>query len=339
MEAFIANLPKAELHIHIEGSLEPELMYAIAARNGLTPSRPIEETKRLRTSFADLGTFLDLYYEACEVLISEADFYDLAAAYLERAVLEGVTYAEIFFDPQTHLARGVSFATVIEGLTRAAAAHKDQVTARFIMCFLRDKSEAEAIELIRLAEPFKHLIYGVGLDSYEVGNPGRKFAGAYAEARRVGLCGETHTRCVAHAGEEESAALVIEALSALHITRIDHGVRSLGDPYLLEALAANRIPLTVCPNSNKCLKVSERFLSNGNAAQLLHKAGVLVTINSDDPAYFGGYIVSNYLAAIEGLDEAASKALAREFARNSFLAGFLTSEERSGYLERLAEAE
>lgn len=337
MDEFIKGLPKAELHVHIEGTFEPELMYAIAARNGLTLTRPIDETKRLRESFDNLGTFLDLYYEACQVLLTETDFYEMSAAYLDKAVSEGVHYAEIFFDPQTHVTRGVAFSTVIEGLTRAAHERRDSITARFIMCFLRDRSEEEAIELIRAAEPFKHLIYGIGLDSYEVGNPARKFTRAYAEARKIGLCGETQTRCVAHAGEEETASSVIEALSKLHASRIDHGVRALDDPYLVQTLADNRIPLTVCPNSNKCLKVSERFLANRNAAQLLHKAGVLVTINSDDPAYFGGYIVSNYLAAIVGLDEAEGKQLAIQFAKNSFEAAFLSEAERAVYLAKISD--
>ncbi|WP_078969743.1 adenosine deaminase [Streptomyces natalensis] len=317
-------LPKAELHLHIEGTLEPELAFALAARNGVTLPYATEDELRRAYSFSDLQSFLDLYYALMAVLRTEDDFADLAHAYLARAEEQGVRHAEIFFDPQAHTARGVSLGTVIRGLSRALDAAQETygITTRLIMCFLRDESAASALETFEAARPYLDRITAVGLDSAEVGHPPSKFKEVYALAREAGL------KCVAHAGEEGPPAYVWEALDVLGVDRIDHGVRALEDERLVARLVADRIPLTVCPLSNVRLRVIDDLAAHPLPAML--DAGLLVTVNSDDPAYFGGYAHDNFAAVRDalGLDDAALRTLAR----NSFEASFLDEATRAAYL-------
>jgi adenosine deaminase len=327
LDAFIQGLPKAELHIHIEGSLEPELMFALARRNHVAiPFASVEEV-RAAYSFSNLQDFLDIYYRGADVLRTEADFRDLAAAYFDRAAADNVVHAEIFFDPQTHTARGISFATVIGGLLAGmdAAAAKHGITAKLILCFLRHLDEAEAFETLEQAGPWLDRIEAVGLDSSELGHPPEKFARVFAAAAALGL------KRVAHAGEEGPPAYVWEALDLLHIDRLDHGNRSLEDPALVERLARERMTLTVCPLSNLKLCVVPDMAAHPIDAML--RAGLRATINSDDPAYFGGYVNDNYRAA------AAGRGLGRDelatLARNSFLGSFLREDEIAAHLARL----
>jgi adenine deaminase len=294
-EALIKALPKCELHIHIEGSLEPELMFALARRNGKELPYPSVEALRQAYRFRNLQDFLDLYYQGMSVLITEQDFYDLAYAYLERAHADNVRHVEMFFDPQGHTSRGISFATVIGGLDRAIgdARRKLGIDASLIMCFLRHLDEADAERTLDQALPFRDRIVGVGLDSSEAGNPPSKFKRVFGRARDAGffLC--------AHAGEEGPASYVWEALDLLGVARIDHGVRCMEDASLVGRLARERVPLTVCPLSNVRLRVVDE-LAHHPLKRMLDK-GLVATVNSDDPAYFGGYVNQNYLAASQAL--------------------------------------
>ncbi|WP_369356594.1 adenosine deaminase [Streptomyces sp. cg2] len=320
-------LPKAELHLHIEGTLEPGLAFTLAGRNGVTLPYATEDELRRAYSFTDLQSFLNLYYALMEVLRTEDDFADLAHAYLARAKEQGVRHAEIFFDPQAHTSRGVPLGTVIRGLARAldAAPETYGITTRLIMCFLRDESAESALTTFEAARPYLDRITAVGLDSAEVGHPPSKFQEVFALAREAGL------KCVAHAGEEGPAAYVWEALDLLGVDRVDHGVRCMEDERLVARLVAERIPLTVCPLSNVRLRVVEDLADHPLPAML--DAGLLVTLNSDDPAYFGGYADDNFTAVRDalGLDEATLRTLAR----NSFLASFLDEKTRAAYLREL----
>ncbi|GGR30774.1 adenosine deaminase [Streptomyces roseolus] len=319
-------LPKAELHLHVEGTLEPELAFALAERNGVT--LPYATTEELREAyrFSDLQSFLDLYYALMAVLRTPEDFTALADAYLERAAAQGVRHAEIFFDPQAHAARGVPMGTVVEGLAAALdrAEERYGISTRLIMCFLRDESAASALATLEAAKPYLDRITGVGLDSAEVGHPPAKFREVYEEAARLGL------RRVAHAGEEGPAEYVREALDVLGVERIDHGLRCMEDPGLVERLARERVPLTLCPLSNVRLRVIDELGRHPLRAML--DAGLLVTVNSDDPAYFGGYVGDNYSAVREALS--LSQEQLRVLARHSFEAAFLDDDEprRARYL-------
>jgi len=325
----IAALPKVELHVHIEGTLEPELIFALAARNGLAlPYGSLDEL-RARYAFDDLQSFLDLYYANMAVLRTPADFAELAEAYLRRAAAAGVRHAEIFFDPQAHLARGVPLAAVVDGLVEGCRRGEagTGTTSSLIACFLRDRSAEEALDVLERLVDSGSPIVGVGLDSAEVGNPPSKFAAVFARAGELGL------RRVAHAGEEGGPAYVWEALDLLHVDRIDHGVRSVEDPGLMDRLAAERTPLTVCPLSNVRLK-GVASLAEHPLPRLL-ASGVVVTLNSDDPAYFGGYADDNYRAVADefGLQDADLA----DLARNSVEASFLASD-RKAALEREIDA-
>ncbi|MGW2096756.1 adenosine deaminase [Streptomyces olivaceoviridis] len=319
-------LPKAELHLHIEGTLEPELAFELAARNGVT--LPYTDTDALREAyrFEDLQSFLDLYYELMAVLRTEQDFADLANAYLARAATQGVRHAEIFFDPQAHLARGVAMGTVVEGLWRALGSSEADhgVSTKLIMCFLRDESAESALATLEAAKPYLDRITGVGLDSAEVGHPPVKFREVYEAAAALGL------RRVAHAGEEGPPEYITEALDVLGVERVDHGLRCMEDPALVERLVRERIPLTLCPLSNVRLRTVDTLADHPLPAML--DAGLLCTVNSDDPAYFGGYAGDNVAAVHEALG--LSRDRLRELARNSFLASFLEDDEerRARYL-------
>ena len=327
IDAFIAGLPKAELHLHIEGSLEPELMFALARRNGVAIPYASVEDVRAAYAFSNLQDFLDIYYAGANVLRTRQDFHDLATAYFDRAAADGVLHAEIMFDPQTHTARGIAFETVIEGLLAACAQAEAShgLTSRLILCFLRHLSEAEAFETLAQAEPWLDRITAVGLDSSEVGHPPQKFARVFAAARDKGL------KLVAHAGEEGPPAYVMQALDILRVDRIDHGNRSLEDAALTDRLAREGITLTVCPLSNLKLCVIDRMADHPIDRML--ELGLRATINSDDPAYFGGYAVDNYraVAAARGLTRAQLVTLAR----NSFTGAFLPPDAVSAHLERI----
>ncbi|MES2095457.1 MAG: adenosine deaminase [Pseudomonadota bacterium] len=327
LNAFIAGLPKAELHLHIEGSLEPELMFALAERNGIAiPYASVEEV-RAAYSFSNLQDFLDIYYAGAGVLQTEADFRDLAIAYFDRAAADGVVHAEIFFDPQTHTDRGIAFGTVIEGLLAgmAEAEAKHGLTSKLILCFLRHLDEEAAFATLAMAEPWLDKIAGVGLDSSEVGHPPEKFARVFAEARALGL------KLVAHAGEEGPPAYVYQALDLLDIDRLDHGNRSLEDPVLTARLARTGMTLTVCPLSN--VKLCNVASIDEHPIDRMLDLGLRATINSDDPAYFGGYIGANFIAAAEARD--LSKAELVTLARNSFLGSFLNDDEVAQHLATL----
>ena len=327
VQQFVQFMPKAELHIHIEGSLEPELIFELAKRNKL--SLPYQSIEELRSAYAftDLQSFLDIYYAGASVLLHEQDFYDMAMAYLQRAVNDHVIHAEIFFDPQTHTDRGVPIANVINGLHRAcvAAQKKWNFDASLILCFLRHLSEDAAMQTLEQAMPHRHQFIGVGLDSSEVGHPPEKFARVFAKAKALGL------HVVAHAGEEGPPAYIWSALDVLLVERIDHGVQSDQDEVLMERLIETRMPLTVCPLSNQKLCVFSD-LQQHNIGRMLD-AGLCVTINSDDPAYFGGYINDNFVQTFEalGLDEKA----AYQLARNSFEASFVSSKQKNKWIAQL----
>ncbi|MFE5854962.1 adenosine deaminase [Streptomyces sp. NPDC056500] len=312
-------LPKAELHLHIEGTLEPELAFALAARNGVQLPYPDTEALRSAYLFDDLQSFLDLYYALMAVLRTEDDFADLTDAYLTRAAAQGVRHAEIFFDPQAHTARGVPIGTVIDGIARALDRSEDRhgISTRLIMCFLRDLSAASALETLDAARPHLHRITAVGLDSAEAGHPPSKFREVYEAAGALGL------RKVAHAGEEGPPEYIREALDVLGVERIDHGLRCIEDSELVARLARERVPLTLCPLSNVRLKVID-VLEDHPLRQLMH-AGLLCTVNSDDPAYFGGYVGDTFHAVREALDLDHERL--RELARNSFVAAFLQDDE------------
>jgi adenosine deaminase len=313
-------MPKAELHIHIEGSLEPELIFELAQRNNVSLAYPTVEALRQAYAFTDLQSFLNIYYAGASVLLTEQDFYDMTAAYLARAHADNVRHAEIFFDPQTHTARGVALKTVIDGIWRAC--QDSPVSASLILCFLRHLSEEEAIATLEEAIPYRDKFIGVGLDSSELGHPPEKFARVFDRARNLGL------HLVAHAGEEGPPSYIESALDVLNVERIDHGVRCLDDPALVQRLVREQMALTVCPLSNIKLRVFD-VMGEHNLRRLLD-AGLVATVNSDDPAYFGGYVNDNYLAAFEALPLDASHA--RQLARNSFAAAFLEPEQKRAYL-------
>lgn len=319
--AFIEGLPKAELHLHIEGTLEPELMFWLAERNGIR--LPYESVDALRRAyqFNDLQSFLDIYYQGAAVLLDPADFYDLTWAYLVRARSQNVLHAEIFFDPQTHTARGVPFGDVIEGIDAALrdGERKLGISSRLILCFLRHLSAAEAMQTLEAAMPYRDRIIAVGLDSSERGHPPAKFAEVFARAREAGFL------TVAHAGEEGPPAYIHEALDLLAVQRIDHGVRCEEDPALVARLAAEGIPLTVCPLSNIALRVFPAMGSHN--IKRLFDAGLRITVNSDDPAYFGGYMNENFLA-IQSALELGREDLA-QLSRNAFDGSFIDEVQRA----------
>ncbi|MCY4560626.1 MAG: adenosine deaminase [Chloroflexi bacterium] len=324
---FIRNLPKAELHVHIEGTFEPELMLAIARRNGISlPFSTVDET-RAAYRFSNLQDFLDIYYQGVSALQTEKDFRDLTCAYFDRVAVQNVRHAEIFFDPQAHTARGIPFATVCRGIVRGLkyAQQTHGITSRLIMCFLRHLDEMDAFATLEQAMPFQRAIYGVGLDSGEAGNPPGKFARVFAAARAAGF------RCVAHAGEEGPSDYVEEAVDLLGVQRIDHGNRALEDPALTARLAELGMPLTVCPLSNHMLGVVGALDQHPLLAML--EAGLSVTLNSDDPAYFGGYVNDNYQAMQDHL--AVDDATLARIAQNSFHASFLEPQRRAELLAEL----
>jgi adenosine deaminase len=320
----IDRLPKSELHIHIEGTLEPEMMFALARRNKVSLPYPSVEALRAAYKFSKLQDFLDLYYQGMSVLLTEQDFHDLAAAYLDRVVAQGLRHVEMFFDPQGHLSRGVPFDTVIDGIQRAidGARAKHGITAHIIMCFLRHLDEADAQKTLDMALAHKHRIIGVGLDSSEVGHPPRKFARVFQRARQEGF------RIVAHAGEEGPPDYIWEALDLLGVERIDHGHRALEDSALTARLVHDRMALTVCPLSNVRLAVVDDIRRHP-LKQMIDR-GLLVTLNSDDPAYFGGYLNENYHAIHEAL--ALSRQEVEAIARNGFAASFLPPAEKAAAL-------
>ncbi|HUL09551.1 MAG TPA: adenosine deaminase [Candidatus Acidoferrum sp.] len=322
--AFVDELPKAELHIHVEGSLEPELMFALAARNGIRLAYDSVEALRRAYEFSRLQDFLDLYYRGMSVLRTEQDFYDLAWAYLTRAHKQNVRYVEMFFDPQGHTARGIRFSVVIDGLLRALsdADRELGVQGHLIMCFLRHLAEADAEHALDQALPYRNSILGIGLDSSEVGHPPSKFKTVFRRARQEGF------KLVAHAGEEGPPSYVWEALDLLGVDRIDHGNRSLEDPALVARLARDRMALTVCPLSNLRLRVVDDLRRHPLRRML--DAGLFVTLNSDDPAYFGGYMNENFRAIHSAL--ALGEAELRVLARNGFEASFMPEAEKSAAL-------
>lgn len=319
----VEQMPKAELHIHIEGSLEPELIFALAQRNGVSLAYPTVDALRAAYAFTDLQSFLDIYYAGASVLLKEQDFYDMTAAYLARAHADQVRHAEIFFDPQTHTARGVPFETVINGIWRAC--QDGPISASLIMCFLRHLPEQEALATLDDALPYLDKIIGVGLDSSEKGHPPEKFARVFERCRQLGL------HLVAHAGEEGPPAYIETALDVLQVERIDHGVRCVEDPALVRRLAQDKVALTVCPLSNVKLRVFDD-MSQHNLIDLLD-AGLVATVNSDDPAYFGGYMNANFLAVCDALP--LDPGHARQLARNSFSAAFLDPATKQRYLDEV----
>lgn len=323
----IQALPKAELHVHIEGTFEPELMFAIAQRNQIQiPYQSVEEVKQAY-NFHNLQSFLDIYYAGANVLVHEQDFYDLAWAYFEKCAEDKVVHTEMFFDPQTHTERGVEFATVIAGLKRACqdAQQKLGISSQLIMCFLRHLSEEKAFETLEQALPFKDEIIAVGLDSSEVGHPPAKFERVFAKAREAGFL------IVAHAGEEGPPEYVWEALDLLKVNRIDHGVRSEEDKQLMARLIAEKMPLTVCPLSNLKLCVVNDMKEH-NIRRLLQQ-GVHVTVNSDDPSYFGGYMNDNFIAIQRALD--LSNEELKQLATNSFEASFISDQEKQKWIAEI----
>jgi adenosine deaminase len=319
-DELIRGIPKAELHLHIEGTLEPEMMLALGARNGVDVPFHDPAEARAAYTFNDLAHFLELYYEGVAVLCTERDFRELTAAYLARVHADGARHVEIFFDPQSHLPRGVPMGDVVGGIDAALDdAHRDLgLSSHLILCFLRDESPASAMATLDEALPFRDAIVGVGLDSNEVGHPPRDFADVFARARDAGLM------CVAHAGEEGPASYVTEALDLLHVRRIDHGVRAIDEPALVQRLARERIPLTMCPMSNLELQVTPD-LSQHPLKRFLD-AGVVATVNSDDPAYFDGYLADNYIAIQRALDLTAADIVT--LAKNSIEASLLPDERR-----------
>jgi adenosine deaminase len=328
--ALLRAMPKAELHIHIEGSLEPELIFALAQRNGVAIPYASVEALRRAYAFTNLQSFLDIYYAGASVLLAQQDFYDMAWAYLERAAADNVVHTEMFFDPQTHTARGVAMQTVIDGLHRACVDAKSKlgVSAALILCFLRHLSEEDAFATLEQALPFRDRFIGVGLDSSELGHPPEKFARVFARCRELGL------HLVAHAGEEGPPAYVWSALDVLKVERIDHGVQSTKDAALMKRLAADRIPLTVCPLSNLKLCVFPD-LAQHNLGTLLD-AGLVATVNSDDPAYFGGYMNENFVQTFAATGLAAQHAW--QLAANSFEGSFVDAATKARWMDRLNES-
>jgi adenosine deaminase len=326
----IQRIPKAELHLHIEGTLEPEMMMTLAHRNRIKLHYASVDEIRDAYNFSDLQTFLDIYYAGAQVLRETQDFYDLTSAYLKRAAEDNVRHVEIFFDPQTHTARNVDFATVIDGIYRALQDGQSQlgITFRLIMCFLRHLSARDALATLEESLPFKDKIHAVGLDSSEVGHPPSRFVRVFDRARNAGFL------TVAHAGEEGPPSYIWEALDLLKVERIDHGVRCLEDPALVERLADEQIPLTVCPLSNVKLRVFDTLEQHN--LKLLLQHGLCTTINSDDPAYFGGYIGDNYLRTQQALN--LSEADIHTLARNAFNASFLSDTDKKRYIAELDRA-
>jgi adenosine deaminase len=328
LPALLRTMPKAELHIHIEGSLEPELIFKLAERNGVKLSYPSVEALRAAYAFTDLQSFLDIYYAGASVLLKEEDFFDMAWAYFEKAAADNVVHAELFFDPQTHTERGVPIGTVIRGLQHAChRAHAELgISASLILCFLRHLSEDAAMATLEEALPYREHFVGVGLDSSERGHPPEKFARVFARCRELGL------HIVAHAGEEGPPEYIYSALDVLKVERIDHGVRCVEDPALVKRLAAERMPLTVCPLSNVKLCVF-KTLAEHNLPALL-KAGLVATVNSDDPAYFGGYMNDNFLQTFAALPELGARE-AWQLARNSFEASFVPAAAKQAWQNQL----
>lgn len=328
MQDFLTRLPKAELHLHIEGSLEPELMFALAQRNGVAlPYASVEEV-RAAYDFDDLQSFLNLYYQGMAVLRTAEDFFDLAMDYFRRAHAEGVVHVELSFDPQAHLSRGIRFDVQMEGLTRAMrlAERELDLTSALIMSFLRDRSADEAMEVLELAAPYWEMIDAVGLDSAELGHPPSKFAAVFERAKALGL------PRVAHAGEEGPASYIREAMEQLDVCRIDHGVRCLEDPALVAELVERRLPLTICPLSNVRLKVVEQLDQHPLPALL--EAGLTLTLNSDDPAYFGGGMLENFMACERAFGWSEETFV--DLARNAIEAAFMSEARRDELLKRLA---
>jgi adenosine deaminase len=324
---FIRDIPKCELHLHIEGTLEPELMFKIAERNRIKTNYNSVEELRQAYNYSDLQGFLNIYYESAKVLINENDFYDLTYAYLQKARSQNVLHTEIFFDPQTHTNRGIKFSTVINGINRALREGEKHlgITSKLIMCFLRDLDAESAFVTLHEAEPYKELITAIGLDSAEIGHPPSKFFDVFKEAQALGFLS------VAHAGEEGPVEYIWGALDVLNVNRIDHGNRAIEDSALIEKLSANKTPLTMCPLSNLKLCVIDD-LKKHPLKKMMEK-GIVVTVNSDDPAYFGGYINENYLAVAQTLN--LTKAEVGELAKNSFNASFLSPKEKKDAIENI----
>lgn len=327
--ACLKELPKAELHMHIEGSLEPELMFTMGRRNGIElPFNSIEEV-RSAYQFSNLQSFLDIYYQSAGVLQTEQDFYDMTWAYLQRCAEQNILHTEIFFDPQTHTDRGIPFEVVVGGIDRALQDAKEQLGISFflIMCFLRHLSEEAAFETLQQALPFRDTIIAVGLDSSELGHPPRKFQRVFEKALAEGF------KTVAHAGEEGPHDYICEVLDLLKVSRIDHGVRCIEDVALVQRLVESQIPLTVCPLSNIKLCLYPSMAQH----PILHmlELGLLVTVNSDDPAYFGGYLIENYQALIDGLSMTSQQACA--LAKNSFIASFLSEVQKQQHVVAIEE--
>lgn len=327
LRTIVQQMPKAELHIHIEGSLEPELIFALAERNGVPLAYGSVEELRRAYAFTDLQSFLDIYYAGASVLLEEQDFYDMTMAYLLRAKADQVRHAEIFFDPQTHTARGVAFSAVINGIHRALQDAQAQwrMSGSLIMCFLRHLSEEDAFVTLEQALPYREKFIGVGLDSSERGHPPEKFARVFARCKELGL------HLVAHAGEEGPPAYIQTALDVLHVERIDHGVRCMEDSALTQRLAREKVALTVCPLSNIKLRVFDKMRDHNLPALL--EAGLMATVNSDDPAYFGGYINENFIQTFDALP--LQQHHAQQLARNSFSAAFLDAQTRQKYLDEV----
>jgi adenosine deaminase len=326
---WLNELPKVELHLHLEGSLEPELMFALAKRNGV--DIPFESIQAVKDAyqFSNLQDFLDIYYQGADVLVVEQDFYDLTWAYLLKCKQQNVKHVEPFFDPQTHTDRGVEFATVINGISRALnqGAEKLGISSELILCFLRHLSEESAFQTLQQAVPFLDKIKAVGLDSSELGNPPEKFSRVFAKARELGLL------TVAHAGEEGPAQFISTALDDLKVSRVDHGVNALQDEELMQRLIATQMPLTVCPLSNTKLKVFDD-MSEHTILEMLQR-GVCVTVNSDDPAYFGGYMTENFVSLSDALN--LSEAQAKQLVINSINASFINEEAKSVLLSQLEQ--
>lgn len=326
-DSFVRRLPKAELHLHIEGSFEPDLMFEIARRNGVDIAYGSVDELRAAYDFADLQAFLDLYYAGMNVLVEERDFYDLTAAYMKRAHADGVVHAEIFFDPQAHTARGVAFETVLDGIWRALkdAEHDLDVTSRLIMCFLRHLDEAEAFPTLEAALAHRDRILGVGLDSSERGHPPQKFERVFEKAREAGFV------TVAHAGEEGPPEYVRDSLDLLGVSRIDHGNAAMADPDLVDRLVRERVPLTVCPLSN--LKLCGVDDMREHPLRRMLEAGIVATVNSDDPAYFGGYVADNFIAVRDALDLTKDDIVT--LARNSIVGSFLDAPAKTRWLDEI----
>lgn len=328
--ALAQRIAKAELHIHIEGSLEPELIFALAQRNGIALAYPSVDALRAAYAFTDLQSFLDIYYAGASVLLHEADFFDMGWAYFLRAQADNVIHAELFFDPQTHTARGVPMGAVINGLTRACEQAQAQlgISSHLILCFLRHLSEDDALATLEAAMPYRARFVGVGLDSSEVGHPPSKFANVFARCRALGL------RVVAHAGEEGPPDYIWQALDVLKAERIDHGVRCLEDAALVQRLAAERVPLTVCPLSNLKLCVVPDLAQH--PMKRLLAAGLCATVNSDDPAYFGGYMNANFAQTVQALNLDREDVIT--LARNSIEASFVCAADRAVLMQKMEQS-